>query len=490
MTTFSPNSAYAPTHDYRAMPAVALPVATKLTFGDKYMTFLGFVLLGYAVGGKGFAYWGAKPIFVGEIALAIGLLFLSLRLKVLQRLLTLNAFVPLMIFMAWGVCCTVPYIDQYGFDSLRDSVIYMYGLFALVVAGIFIDKPARLNRVIPWFRWLATIYLCVTPFHLAIEKTGIQLPPFPGSDYPFVSVKGGDIAVHLVGAFICIAAFGGINPFLVYFIVPGCAGMCMIGRAALVTLLGGWTVFLTLRPRTPRAWRMLGMMMLGLVVLWAGEIKLGDKGETRTVSAQYLFTALDSVFTSGGKNAALDGTKEWRLSWWKEIRRYTWGDEHGAGKYFWTGKGFGVNLSQDDGFIVDEGGLRSPHNGHMSVLARMGVPGMTIWIILHGVWIVLMLRTFLKARKNKDWKWQALVASTMGYFAAFMINASFDVFIEGPMGGVWLWTLHGFGIALCYIYKRDPGVIYQNDLKAFESDATPVVMPPHRLQPMATPAIR
>jgi hypothetical protein len=28
-----------------------------------------------------------------------------------------------------------------------------------------------------------------------------------------------------------------------------------------------------------------------------------------------------------------------------------------------------------------------------------------------------------------------------------MVNTSFDVFIEGPMGGIWYWTLYGVGLA-------------------------------------------
>ena len=39
--------------------------------------------------------------------------------------------------------------------------------------------------------------------------------------------------------------------------------------------------------------------------------------------------------------------KNGRLDWWKEIVTYTIN-----GKYFWTGKGFGVNLADDDGFQV------------------------------------------------------------------------------------------------------------------------------------------
>ena len=44
----------------------------------------------------------------------------------------------------------------------------------------------------------------------------------------------------------------------------------------------------------------------------------------------------------------------------------------------------------------------------------------------------------------------------LAYWGAFMANASFDVFIEGPMGGIWLWTVFGAGLAAVWTYRRHP----------------------------------
>jgi hypothetical protein len=35
-----------------------------------------------------------------------------------------------------------------------------------------------------------------------------------------------------------------------------------------------------------------------------------------------------------------------------------------------------------------------------------------------------------------------------------MVNASFDVFLEGPTGGIWFWSLFGLGIAALEIQRR------------------------------------
>ena len=34
------------------------------------------------------------------------------------------------------------------------------------------------------------------------------------------------------------------------------------------------------------------------------------------------------------------------------------------------------------------------------------------------------------------------------YWLAFIVNSSFDVFLEGPQGGIWFWCLVGYIIAI------------------------------------------
>ena len=90
----------------------------------------------------------------------------------------------------------------------------------------------------------------------------------------------------------------------------------------------------------------------------------------RAVSLESLWTNVTSIFGQS-KASHLEGTKEWRMLWWEKIVGYTFG-----GDYFLMGKGFGVNLADVDGFQVEEdSALRSPHNGHLTMLSRAGVPG-------------------------------------------------------------------------------------------------------------------
>ena len=158
-----------------------------------------------------------------------------------------------------------------------------------------------------------------------------------------------------------------------------------------------------------------------------------------------------SIFSgSDDRSEELEGTKAWRLAWWATIAQYTFG-----GDKFWTGKGFGVDLAEDDGFTL--GGSRPnryPHSAHMNMLARAGVPGLVLWIGLLLMWARTVFRCWADSIRARHHQWEALFLFILGYWASFVVNASFDVFLEGPMGGIWFWSLMGMGLAATELYRR------------------------------------
>ena len=64
-----------------------------------------------------------------------------------------------------------------------------------------------------------------------------------------------------------------------------------------------------------------------------------------------------------------------------------------------------------------------------------------------------------RSRRLGEHPWPELFLFLLGYWLAFMINASFDVFLEGPMGGIWFWTVYGVGLAAVWLYKYHPAVL-------------------------------
>ena len=432
---------------------VSTAAQKRARLGDRYFTCLCSALLGYALGGRGFAYWGVNPLFVGEIMLLVGVAVL-LSLGVAGKLFSIRTFIPLMLLMCWGAACTIPYLDKYGKDAIRDAVFWGYGTYAFIVAGLLISDPTRVQRLVIYYRKFVIIVLIFAPIVTIISGFFEEyLPPFPGGQVPIIQVKGGDICVHLAGTLAYIVALGrGLNPWFTSLMYPINLGLNVQGRAGMVAFTVAAVVAMLLRPFHPRMMRIFFVVALGLFFFWASNIKI-ERGP-RELSFNFLEKAVMSIFKESDDDA-MQGSKEWRMRWWKDIINYT---VHG--KYFWMGKGFGINLANDDGYQVEaEESLRSPHNGHMCMLARSGVPGFSIWILTQGIWGVMIVQSYLKARRSRHMNWSGMFMFLGSYWAAFMANASFDVFLEGPMGGIWMWCIYGAGIGCAYLYKRYPNLL-------------------------------
>jgi len=161
----------------------------------------------------------------------------------------------------------------------------------------------------------------------------------------------------------------------------------------------------------------------------------------RAIGLEQIVENIRSIFTNSA-DGGLEGSKEFRLQWWGAIVDYTV-----FGKHFWGGKGFGVNLADDDGFQANEdGSLRAPHNSHLTALARMGVPGFFLWVVLQGAFALGLTRAVVVNRRAGATVLAGIAAVILAYWTAMMINTSFDPYLEGPQGGIWFWTLFGLGM--------------------------------------------
>jgi len=211
------------------------------------------------------------------------------------------------------------------------------------------------------------------------------------------------------------------------------------------------------------------MLACGAVLLWASQVNVevpGGKG--RTISWEQFVDSFMSVLGES-QSTGSESNKQWRLEWWRTIIDYTF-----HGEYFWKGKGFGVNLADDDGFQVNQDkSLRSPHSVHMTILARMGVPGLVLWLGMHAVWFLSIFDAYFRTRRRGQQRWGGVFLFLLAYYAAFVINGSFDVFIEGPMGGIWFWSIYGVGVGALWVWKNAPETLGDDGEEAFVSHENP-----------------
>jgi hypothetical protein len=55
------------------------------------------------------------------------------------------------------------------------------------------------------------------------------------------------------------------------------------------------------------------------------------------------------------------------------------------------------------------------------------------------------------------------------------------VVIEGPMGGIWFWSIMGIGLAALYIQRERPEVLYSADVLP-EAPSVPLASRPYAFQ--------
>lgn len=424
---------------------------------------LGFLLAGYAFLDRGFAYVGVPPLFVGEMVLAMGLLAALMGGGVRPALRSPLSWL-LIVFGVDGAVRTVPYLDTYGLDAMRDGAVWGYGAFALLVAAFLLRTgwtrtvPDRYGRLLPWF-------LLWMPVAAVIQLLPQDIGPrLPGSDVALLNFKPGDIAVHLAGvaAFLLLGlheyttrkpwkAMSWLREWLWWTAWLLAAFLAVLNnRGGLLAILTAVLVVLLLRPLS-KWWKVALICLAATTALLVFNIEIDlNVGSGPTIAPEQILVNLQSIARGDVDERDLGATREWRLSWWNEIVHYTI-----FGKYFWTGKGFGINLADDDGFQGDaDSVLRSPHNGHLTILARAGVPGLVLWILLQGAFGLGIIRAYFRARRAREEWWARVDLWILAYWFAFMVRMAFDVFLEGPQGGIWFWSLFGFGIAALEAQRR------------------------------------
>jgi len=426
---------------------------------DQYLILLLGVLLGYAMIGKGFAYLGMPPLFIGEIALSAGLVTLLRTGCLIAALATLPSLV-LAATMIWVLLRTLPYVGVYGFDALRDSVVIMYGGFAFVMIALLLEDGRRVNSMLRSFGVFLSIYAPTIPFLYAFSHyLADYVPNWPGYNVPFLEIRSGEIAVHLTGAAVFVlVGFRKVSSLWILFALASMMMASISSRGALLAFALP-IIFAVLVLGKVR--QLAAVLVVGLVIFAAAyviETAFTDHHEARTtsersLSARQFVENVASIAGQGGQQT--EATKTWRLEWWNIILANTV-----FGPNFWTGRGFGLNLADADGFSDGDHPnlppLRSPHNVHMTVLARAGVPGAALWLGLLTSWFAMMMHAMLTARRRGQTEWAGLFLFASCYAGSFVINATFDVALEGPMQGIWFWCVVGFGIGSAMVYRCQP----------------------------------
>src|SRR5205814_7033436 len=127
-------------------------------------------------------------------------------------------------------------------------------------------------------------------------------------------------------------------------------------------------------------------------------------------------------------NSAVD-TVAFRLIWWNAL----WRDVTSSPVATTFGLGFGADLTAPLDFHpgdVNSAPTRSPHNFLLTLFARTGVIGLTLWLVAIGCWLRAVFAAYRAATTAGLGRQSDYVMWLVTYPLALIIVALFGVVLE------------------------------------------------------------
>ncbi len=410
-------------------------------FNKLYIDFYFFIMTIYLLFNKGVAY-----TFGVEFLLAFGLLLIILNRKNFE-IYKETKFVFILVFCFITLFYIIFGILKYNyFNVIRDSFAFEYALFVIIIFFFKDNKKYIWQKLIKLYQWAPLILLLNT---LIFYYVILYLPPieiFGGQ--PLFLYKNGDKSLHLLISTILMILFTDqysrnwliLNTILILINLLILLAFTRSGSVAYLAGIFCFFFFSKTSLITDNLRNVLRYIPILLIIVFGvfATIEIDGDAQGRTISLSQITDNFSSIVSSD-IDGSLTDNKVWRLVWWAKLLNESFTLEH-----FFIGKGLGMSLAGNDLTSVDEN-LRSPHNFHLTIIARFGYIIFFIWIY----WLYLLFKPLFK--KQLSGKMLGLTCILL----AFIINGSFDVFFEGPMGAFPFWTLVGLLLVEEY-YNYNP----------------------------------
>ena len=319
-------------------------------------------------------------------------------------------------------------------DLIRDSFIFQYGWFVFILF-LFKEKLEiiweTLFFIYKWFPFVALLNFILQYFVPFFETVA----PFGG--IPILLYKNGDMGVQLlISTLLLLYSFENKTlkwrVLLSLVIALDFLILASYSRSGIVAFLASMLCFIyfnkdiQLQARVRLSIKYLPIILLVVTPIYIN-IKVTENFQGRSVGFEQIKNNFSSI-VGGTTDATSEDNVVWRLVWWAKIIDYSLSSPN-----FFIGKGLGMNLATDDDIITLDDSLRSPHNFHLNIMSRFGV-------LLFMIWMYFLIQ-LLKPLFKKQLQGKRLLIGCI--LLAFLLNASFDVFLEGPMGAFPFWTWLG-----------------------------------------------
>jgi O-antigen ligase len=440
-------------------PAAAEPARAAAPTGTTFAgTALLLLLAGLALLDRPFGVLGMPgvPVYVTEIVLALCVLELLVRRNPLAGISRGRWLAPLMIavFLGWGAIRLLTSFGNPILDVLRDSALVYYALFALVAYALGgLDRRFTPAGLLELYGRFVPVLLVVAPTRLifaTVPSLQAAGPVIPGSDVPLLGGhRPGNLGVQVALAVVYLATNGRRDRWTVAGIVAGLLTILLAatqnrGGFLSACLVIGVAVLLWGRRARFRWLATASVLACMLVVAWG--LNLSIQSGQRDISANQLLENVESLARDDPAGSSqLADTEDFRSQLWTLVL-----DETVRTNQLENGWGFGPNLGASFLPTHEDQALRNPHNSHLTILARLGIVGLGIWVVMLLSWFRRVLGVALEGRRARhrptDRARLAMLCSAVT--AGMLLNAFFDPTFETPMAAVWLWSVLGIGIGL------------------------------------------
>jgi O-antigen ligase len=304
----------------------------------------------------------------------------------------------------------------------------------------------QLGRFVPWLLiWL--------PFGLVLQSL-LHGPNMPFSAVPVLTHKAGNAAIAALLALGFLWLFPDRRSArsraawsIVAIVVMALSatqnrgGLLGAAAGAIVGL-----VFFPLRDRLRLIVRAVAVIALGLGLAVQLSLKIPTtEAQGRAFSASQLIANVASI-AGANQSDNLAGTVAGRDLLWSLIFQKQVADGHLA-----DGLGFGVNLPYlVNDYQVTKGPnpLRSPHNSHDDILARMGLVGLSLWIALWAGWYWRLVTGCRRLARCGLYARRQVGILCLMVTTAILVSSFFDPQLEGAQVAALLWTAFGVGVTV------------------------------------------
>jgi hypothetical protein len=411
----------------------AEPQTVRIRNWDNWSKWVLFLLLGYSLTGRSFAYLGIPPakLFIGDLTLA-AFIFLRPRklfdpwIKALTKSDPLTPFSwLLLISISYGIFEVIRGVLA-GFSpitAIENLVFNVYPIYMFL--GLWVGK--RRPELLLKYVQLYAIFFCVyaPAYLLFLNKITLIMP---GSDGVSVFGQAGG------GGFIILALLC-LDPKPSRFWLPMAVGAVQFlagqVRAEWVGIAMAFLIWGVLSKKMTKVAAFAASVVLLLAVGFMLDVNIPAPSERGgAISSQEIVArGLAAVSpemaqdVTGSSNVGFyNGTITWRENWWHAI----WQNSQENWTNLLIGPGYGYMLKSLVNYLRTFGDLRTPHNIFYYALGYSGWIGVVIFFSLQASCGVLVWRAYRVTGQSFG---VAIWASSL--FTAFFGNA-----FETPAGAI------------------------------------------------------